>query len=243
MFYNEFDILNARLKYLYDTVDYFVLVEATKTLSGNAKPLYFNDNRSRFQAYLDKIVHVVVDDMPIGTLWTRKRIDFHTLRENHQRNCIDRGIQRLQLNDDDIILISDIDEIPNRDVLHTTLPADICGLSQDFYYYNFTCKNKSKWTCARVLTHKAYVLIRNCQYIRAMHAPVIENGGWHLSYFGNAEFIANKIRSFGHQEYNVRVFTDLSNIQDKIDKGIDVFGRQNEVWMHVTDKCPIADYF
>jgi beta-1,4-mannosyl-glycoprotein beta-1,4-N-acetylglucosaminyltransferase len=181
--------------------------------------------------------------MPMGMLWTRNRIYFHALREIHQRNCIDRGIQRLQLNADDLILISDIDEIPNRDVLHTTLPADICGFSQDFYYYNFTCKNKSKWTHARVLKYRAYALIRKCQHIRGMRAPVIENGGWHLSYFGNAEFIANKIRNFMHQEYNLDVFTDLSNIQDKIDKGIDIFGRQNEEWIHVIEKCPIADYF
>jgi len=64
-FFNELDILEIRLHELNDVVDYFVLVEATKTHSGLDKPLWFLEHRSRYNDFWRKIVHIVVDDMPM----------------------------------------------------------------------------------------------------------------------------------------------------------------------------------
>ena len=57
IFFNEFDILEGRLEYLYDHVDYFVIVESNLTFSGNTKPLYFMNNMSRYKKYLDKVLY------------------------------------------------------------------------------------------------------------------------------------------------------------------------------------------
>ena len=64
MFFNELDLLEIRLIELSELVDRFVLVEATRTHTGFQKPLYFADNKSRFASFLDRIIHVIVDDLP-----------------------------------------------------------------------------------------------------------------------------------------------------------------------------------
>ena len=123
IFYNELKMLEFRLEYLYETVDYFVLVEATTTHSGNPKALIFEQNKQRYAKYLNKIIHIVVNDMPSppkSPLSFRKTKDpknFAIVRENHQRICIDRGIQKLSLEDSDLIIISDLDEIPDSNTL------------------------------------------------------------------------------------------------------------------------------
>ena len=73
IFFNELDLLEMRLEELFDVVDVFVLVEATRTFRGEPKPLHFAENRSRFQPYASKIRHVVVTDLPDGDdPWVRE---------------------------------------------------------------------------------------------------------------------------------------------------------------------------
>jgi hypothetical protein len=105
-FFNEFELLELRLRELDNLVDKFVLVESTKTHPGHPKPLHFAQNRERYSAYADKIIHVVVDDMPGGD-----EPRDHWVRERFQRNAIGRGL--VNCRPDDIIMVSDLDEIPN----------------------------------------------------------------------------------------------------------------------------------
>lgn len=102
-FFNELDLLEIRLNTLYPVVDKFVLVEATRTHLNKKKPLYYKKNKKRFKKFEDKIIHIVVDKYP-------KKISRWTI-ENHQRNCITKGLKKCK--DNDIIMISDLDEIPN----------------------------------------------------------------------------------------------------------------------------------
>ena len=110
IFYNELDLLNLRLHENNNVVDYFILVEANKTFANNNKPFYFEENKNKFDNFLHKIIHIKVDDMPNNTdNWER---------EWHQRNCIERGLVQIpDLNDTDIIFISDVDEIFRNSVL------------------------------------------------------------------------------------------------------------------------------
>jgi beta-1,4-mannosyl-glycoprotein beta-1,4-N-acetylglucosaminyltransferase len=85
-FYNELDLLELRLQELYDHVDHFVLVEANRTFQNNSKPFYFGENQHRFARYMDKIIHIQVNDMPESTdAWGR---------EAHQRICDLRRLRR-----------------------------------------------------------------------------------------------------------------------------------------------------
>jgi beta-1,4-mannosyl-glycoprotein beta-1,4-N-acetylglucosaminyltransferase len=248
IFYNEVRMLLYRLEYLYNTVDHFVIVEATKTHAGNPKPLYFGDNKSAFSKYLDKIVHVVVDDMPndppqIKLSFLRPRAKqmsqeivsedkYNIVRENHQRRCIHRGISILSLSHNDIIMISDLDEIPDRDTIariSQTLADGIYELLQDFYYYNLTCKNTNLWTQARILNYKTYLHENNPQKIRMTQSNnKIHCGGWHFSYFGDSEFILNKLKNFCHAEYATKVGITNEDLEDRVRHGVDLFGRSHE---------------
>ena len=104
-------MLDIRLRELDTVVDRFVLVEATRTHSNRPKPLYYAENRARYAAFADKIIHVVVEDTPDTTnAWAIERF---------QRDCILRGLHNCR--PDDIILMSDVDEIPRARVARETI--------------------------------------------------------------------------------------------------------------------------
>ncbi|WP_276390340.1 hypothetical protein [Eudoraea chungangensis] len=110
--FNELDLLEIRLKYLFDTVDYFVIVEADRTHNGAKKDYFLRDNMDRFKSFQEKIIYVPIEmkeyDGVEGVTWKR---------ENYQRNCIQIGLDKLNLNPNDFILISDLDEIPDKSVI------------------------------------------------------------------------------------------------------------------------------
>ncbi|MEM8700675.1 MAG: hypothetical protein AAGF82_02530 [Pseudomonadota bacterium] len=122
VFHNEFDLLEIRLREMGDLVDRFVLVEADQTQRGSPKPFFFDENRERFSAWKDKIVDLQVrfpDELPpaLGVYKNRRKKDWE--RENYQRNCIARGLETCR--PDDLILLSDVDEIIRADVLDRVL--------------------------------------------------------------------------------------------------------------------------
>ena len=111
MFFNEIELLKMRLDELDEVVDYFVLVESAETQRGDPKPFYFYENRHLFEKYLNKIIHIMVDERhPEMGLWER---------ENYQRNCIARGLKQCSFSD--LIIISDLDEIPRAESIHQLL--------------------------------------------------------------------------------------------------------------------------
>jgi len=240
-FYNELELLNYRLNVLNDYVDYFILVEATITHTGKKKLLYFEENKKMFSIFNDKIIHIIVD-LPHdeNTINIEEKND-QWANEKHQRNCIDVGIKKLNLTNDDVIVISDLDEIPDPNVLkkikNNELKIEVNSLEMDFYYYNLNSKIDEKWYKSKVLSYAYYKYITenlklNCNDIRMniqMNQPsyIIKNGGWHLSYFGNYQFIKNKIENFAHQEYNNEKITSVENIEEKINTCKDLFGRND----------------
>jgi len=235
IFYNELDMLEYRLSTLYKVVDYFVLVESTRTHAGKEKPLFYSENKVRYEKYADKIIHVVDNGLlekPIHD-YSKKRMDDVWRNENHQRKSIDLGIKKIQMNEEDLIMVSDVDEIPDPNMLmeinFSNKKIDYANLCQDFYYYNLTYKNTSEdWKFAKIMSYRHYVEIfeRNPQCCRDI--PSVRNirpAGWHLSYFGDSKFIKNKIEHFSHQEFNQEQFTNIENINKCIETGDDLFER------------------
>lgn len=222
IFYNEVEMLEYRLEVLWDVVDHFVVVEAPVTFTGRPKPMHFDPER--YAKYMSKIVHVVVDDMPedAPSAWDR---------EKFQRNAIARGFERLSLAPEDILVISDVDEIPNPQVLIRARSQGLSGaahLKQFFYYYNFTSLVSNHWLAAKIIPYGAYVSGNYTpETLRRTNSnlPIIEAGGWHCSYFGDPEFISNKIKSFSHQEFNKERFTDTELIRARVAASLDLFNR------------------
>jgi len=218
MFFNELELLEIRLNELDDTVDKFVIVEATRMHSNKSKPLYFQENKHLYKNFSEKIIHIIVDGYPdYEDAWTY---------ENHQRNQIKRALG--DCNPDDVIIISDADEIPRpQAILEANKVPGIKVLEQTLFYYylNMISVKKPTWLGgSRVLYAKDF--IKTASEIRYTDGTVIPNGGWHFSYLGGSEKIKGKIEAFAHQEYNKPHYKDIHRLKKAIEKGKDLYGRR-----------------
>jgi beta-1,4-mannosyl-glycoprotein beta-1,4-N-acetylglucosaminyltransferase len=236
IFYNEVDMLVYRLNVLNHIVDWFVLVESRHTHTGKEKECTYelNKNSDALVKFREKIVHIIVDDFPFKypNINCAKREQW--ANEQFQRICIERGLNKLCLEPDDIFTIADLDEIPDPKTLAKVKAREIQvtanSLEMDLYYYNLNTKFEAKWTFPKILSYGVFIQNKQvCEAYRYMICPVIPNGGWHLSYFGDAYFIQNKLFSFAHQEFNTFEYTSLSNIEQRVNSSIDLFGRENKI--------------
>ncbi len=221
-FYNELDLLLYRLEILYDVVDYFVIVEANHTFAGKNKPLYFKENEELFKKYINKIIRIVIN-LPylVPNINYEKKEQWKN--ESQQRNAINLGIKNINLQPNDLIIISDLDEIPDPNTLiklkHSVNNIQNgYSLIQDLYYYNLNTKCNIKWDKIKIVTYE-YYKTRSPQMIRntGTHIlPILKYGGWHLSYFGDKKFIKNKLENFSHQEFNNNNYANLDYIENKL---------------------------
>lgn len=245
MFFNEFEILEGRFEYLYDHVDYFVLVESNITQSGDPKPMHFMNNMSRYKKYLDKVLYFPFitkrSDYNYDRLPGSER-DYNTgpwQLENAQRNHISKALELF--NDDAIIMISDLDEIPNKDCIEIFKDYFSKGwaalaVQQDHFAYNFKQKQVVPILGTTISTNK-YAKERTPQGLRneKYGFGVISNGGWHLTYWGDVETIQYKIQTFAHQELNQDKFKDPEHIKERIRLGLDLFNRDNNLYVSVNE--------
>jgi len=251
IFYNEIEMLKYRLNILNEIVDYFIIVEATHTHTGKEKQLFYNDNKYLFEKYKEKIIHIVVDDFPKKYPNINIQNNEQWQNENFHRNCISRGINKLKykirLKEEDVIIISDLDEIPDPNTLlkikNNEIIVETQSLEMDFYYYNLNTKLNEKWYSSKIISYKNFKELNICcEYIRNPERyfdkswKIIEKGGWHLSYFGDVNFIKNKLEVFAHQEYNNNKFNNHNKIEEKIKNSDDLFDRK-----HLMQKIQISD--
>ena len=156
MFYNELNMLKFRLDYLYDTVYKFILVESTLTHSGKTKELYYNNNKHLFEKYNDKIIHIIVDDLP-----TLEETNDSWDREIKHRQGIERGLNQLNLKDNDIVCSCDLDEIPDKNALDyiRNLPKIkniLYALEQENYRFNLNHVSHIKWYRPKIVYFYMY---------------------------------------------------------------------------------------
>jgi beta-1,4-mannosyl-glycoprotein beta-1,4-N-acetylglucosaminyltransferase len=234
IFYNEINLLTYRLNILNDIVDKFVIVESTHTFSGKEKKLYFNENKHLFEKFNEKIIHIIVEDFPFKYPNINYKNNEQWVNEKFQRDKISSGIDTLKLDSNDILIITDLDEIPDpktlRNIKDKHITISINTLEMDFYYYNLNTKQNIKWTLGKIVSYGKYKEIAtSCSNIRGLNCVKISNSGWHLSYFGDSKFIQNKIQHFSHQEYNYEHFTDLSKIEERVKKSSDIFENHSNI--------------
>jgi len=216
LFFNELDLLEIRLNELNDTVDKFVLVESDTTFTGKPKPYYYNENKERYKEFHDKIIHVMVTNSPnTGSPWDA---------EAYQRDSIYRGLQNCRPND--IVLISDVDEIPNLDAIQSYNPINGVSLLQQrtsFYYMN--CVSNLLWWNAKIGSWRDVSKETASQIRSNNNRPVIEEGGWHFTGLGGVEAILKKLDAFSHIEYNTNHFRNKELLEIKIKNGWDIYDR------------------
>lgn len=201
-FYNEFDILELRLKEHWDYVDYFVIAEANLTHQGAPKEFLLEQNWDRFKDYHEKIIHIKIDDMPVSSdPW---------VLEHFQRNALSRGLDLAT--DGDIIAVSDCDEILKKSTWKT--------IREDTANSIWACKSfmfqfRLNYLLTAEMAPHRYTIFNmiwrggrkiSPQIIRATRdrlpkdACIIDHAGWHFSYLGDTAFAAQKLRSYAHHE-------------------------------------------
>ena len=223
MFYDEELLLDIRLNILDKYVDFFVIVESKYFHNGKKRKLKFDINK--FQKFKDKIIYIIHKNEPpeIAKLSDKDSEDIKSyklivnahLRENDQRNHISKGLT--DADDDDLILVSDVDEIPNFDYINLSkLKNKIIMFEQEIFYYkfnrylpNFTwygtkaCKKKNlispQWL--RNIKNKKFPFWRIDTFFsknKYIDKIFIKNGGWHFSNIKNANDIELKLKSYLH---------------------------------------------
>jgi len=243
-FFNELDILELRLNILNDSVDYFVIVESSVKHSGEIKPFYFEENKERYSKFLDKIIHFKVYDTPerfdnleSGSDETLNQIYNFANNQPHfrfckhsqpdygrdffQKECVRRPL--VNCKDEDVIIISDLDEIPNPDILTNIKSLDfnnIYRFNQNMYCYYLNVLKEHNWFGSRMLSYKRLKDL-SINEIRGDNNLSVEinNGGWHFSFVGGEEMVKNKIKSYSARDLGSdRVFDSIkSNIENNID--------------------------
>lgn len=240
MFYNELDILKIRLYELYNVVDFFVLVEATTTHTGDVKPLYYSENKDIFSEYNDKIIHIVTD--------FNENYDFSNhinaptqdwFRENYQRECIQSAFNTIGITNEDIIILCDVDEIPKKILLENIKKNDlqiendkIYSIEMSLYYYNIELTTHRKWYHSKIFNYFTYKNNNLLTHIRLSgNNNTLFDGGWHLSYFGDENFIKNKVESFAESTEYLIEKKNINYLKECLDNCVLHFN--NEKLIHI----------
>ena len=246
IFFNELDLLEMRLNILNDVVDYFVLTESPFTVSGNEKPLYYQENKDRFGKFNDKIVHHVTEEIPNDFTHLLEKTKFHVAyKENDpygtpminlpvrfQRALFNRnnsafGIEKAGVTDEDLVITSDADEIINPLLLQDLEwfnPSNHYVAECRAFYYKLNFLYQEEWLGSRLCTWK-HLKNTTIDQHRQNHqnAHKIQDAGWHFSFLGNAENFKLKLASYEHTENNTATVT--GNAEEKIESGLDPLGR------------------
>ena len=229
MFYDEEMLLDIRLNILNKFVDQFVIVESTFTHKGEKRSLKFN--QKKFEKFKDKIIYLIFDKEPDGIekiyetdnegTKTNKYILNAAKRENGQRNYILNGLHKAEAKD--LILISDVDEIPNLENIDIkNIKEKIIMFQQDMFYYKFNLKFPNIEWIGTKGCKKKYLInpqwlrnIKNRKYPfyridtlfskkKYISSKIVNNGGWHFSCIKTAEEIEHKLKSFlHHREFDL----------------------------------------
>ena len=236
LFFNEFDILKLRLNYLKNVVDYFVISECNYTHAGNPKPYYLDDVLGEFdEDILKKIIRLKYEpDISDYDFSNRDECNFESgfwKLERGQRAHIAESLK--QFSPDDLLMVSDADEIPRVEAIQylkqQKLESNFVATAKcELFYYNFKTFHDSFWG-GTVFTPVANAIEKGCDFLRyhAYEFPVVEQGGWHFSYFGDTERIRTKLQSFAHQEFNKDAIINDTNILNAIESKKDLFGRND----------------
>ncbi len=233
-YFNEEHIADLRFNILDEFIDTFVIVESTVNHQGKEKKLHFDINK--YKKFKNKIIYIVVDDTPENI--KKPHVGGESLVEQHQRNSLMKGLNKCA--DDDLVILSDVDEIPDLNKLKLfNKKRKFAVFSQKMFNYKINLLNEteSNWHGSKICLKKN---LKSPQWLRNLkfkkypfwridkpkNLQIIENGGWHFAYLHNPENIANKIKSFAHGEFNKNDFIDENKIKEKINFGKDLFDRE-----------------
>ena len=261
MYYNEDVILDLRLNYLNQFVDKFIIIESTFNHRGKKKELNFNINN--FLKFKDKIEYYVLDKQPpnieeINDSDTDKQKSIKYIlngyrRDHFQRNYISNGIS--EVDENDIIIISDIDEIPNLKKINIKdIKNNLIFFNQKMCYYKFNLYQKNyNWVGSRACKKKKLLSPQWLRDVKPKNYPkwrvdtyfsklkytnviFVNEGGWHFSYLNTPELIEQKLKSYTHhREYELNPI-GIENIEKRIKNRESVYNLSSDKKMNQFSK-------
>ena len=243
MYFDEEHVLDLRLNVLYQNVDYFVIVESIFNHKGEKRNLLFNSQK--FEKFNDKIIYLVYDKIPqlvkpIKETDNEKEKDGKYImnalyRENAQRDFILEGLKSAKK--DDLILISDVDEIPKLSSVNLNqIKNEIILFKQDMFYYKYNLSLPNfKWTGTKAVKKKNLVSPQWLRNVKDRKYPfyridtffsdkkyidikIINDGGWHFSNIKSPEMIEHKLRSYLHHREFDQVSLSIEEINELVKK-------------------------
>ncbi len=248
-YFNEDLLLDLRLRTLSETVDVFVVVEATRTFSGRPKPLHFD--RGRYPEFADRIRHIVVDDLSpdVNLAWENEYL---------QRNAFLRGIEDADA--DDRVVIADLDEIPHPDAIRAYDSRRLLGtFVQRFFSYrlnNLAVETSRRdrerdWIRCKITTaghlrrffgtpQEVRIRTKNRSFVgglrylrRKIGDQRLRPGGWHFSWAMSPAEMIVKMESYAHTEDDREELKSVPAIEDAIRAGRDILGKDE--WFRLID--------
>jgi beta-1,4-mannosyl-glycoprotein beta-1,4-N-acetylglucosaminyltransferase len=272
LFFQELDLLEIRLDYLDSHVDMFVIVEACQTFTGKEKPFLFEKNKSRYERFLKKIVYFKINDFhqnydsiichltKTDSASSRKVLQImegfthfpkdklHWVLDAYHRECIQFPLEEIA-NDNDIIILSDLDEIPSSkifgpDIFDFIEDGPVLCIQKEFSYFLNFYRLERKWLGSIFGYKRAMSFVgmnglrMDAHGQRSKISGTIEDGGYHFTSVGSMDDIRKKIESWGHQEFNTpRVKRGL---EGRILSGQDPFGRETGVIFDRIDPSDVS---
>ncbi|MHB8262640.1 MAG: glycosyltransferase [Acidimicrobiales bacterium] len=228
-FFNEVDMLDARVEEMARVVDVFAVSESTLTHSGIIKPLVFPDCKERFARYGKDFRYIVADLPADGAAWERKA---------SQRDALISAVQ--DADPDDLVICCDLDEIVDSTRMDEIIAATSTGpvsLAMPVYYYSLSWRSPQRWIHSKAFRVRdlpaSLSWLRLSDIVGWGELPVVENAGWHLSYFGGSQKVHEKLSSFAHCEYDTSEVH--ATLDDLMEQGITIHGMRLE---RVEDSFP-----
>lgn len=250
LFCGELDCLEIRFNELSSVVDHFVVVEAMEAHGSTQRrstSLTSNWDRGNLKSFRDRVTYVILPTLEPA--YTDGQSGW--ARENYHRNALMRPVLDVARSED-VIIVSDADEIPRASALKRYLsdpPVGVSLLRLDHYFYNVN-NFSGVWMRSSIGTLKAYQDMGGFQAPRGYLGEVIEryvmalgNAGWHFSSFFSPERLREKLRNFAHS-FEYPVLTALSDeaLIDIIKSHRNIFNGQ-ELSRRPTKNPSLPQYF
>ena len=239
-FYSEHLMMDIRFNILNEKVSKFIVVESKFSHSGREKKLNFDINN--YKKFKDKIIYLVIEKEPENILKIDDSGDSLGIQRLNSLKRIEQSYDFMQnglneANENDLILLSDNDEIPNLDSdKFVKSTKDIFIFRQLFFYYKFNllynsmfwygtkgCKKKKLVSMSRLrnLKNKKYPFWRFDTLFsknKYTNLEIIENGGWHFTNLKSPEDLFEKMKNFGHHNEFDKSGIGIEDIRKKIEK-------------------------
>ena len=239
-FLNEKELVELRVKYLNDIVDCFLIVEADFTHTGKEKkwnfPEILKNNLKKFSnkiQYHQMKVDLEKAEAEKSSNYIGKTLGRSWRVETMQRNYLKEAYKKFS-SSDDIIIISDLDEIPSKDKISFIKSCDFktiapVAFDQALFHLNCNYLNLEQWIGSVAITKKLIDKYEP-QVFRDYKNRISRfiDAGWSFSSFGGPKKIREKLEAFCHEEYNKEKYKDEAHLKKCIETGSDLFDRKVE---------------